>query len=132
GAVATWDLPELHSMPLIIAAGAIGAAVAWTWGRKVATTDMPQMVALCNGLGGGSAAALGAGELLRWSSAGVAAGPVPLVLALLGALIGSVALAGSIIAWAKLGGRRDKRYVVPGMQAFNALVALGTVALPVL
>ena len=98
--VATFFLPELHNIPLILAAVVIGTAIAWVSGKRVAITDMPQMVALYNGLGGGSAAAIGAVELLRWSDAGQASGPVPLVLALLGALIGSVALSGSIIAWA--------------------------------
>src|SRR5690606_39147997 len=116
-------------IPLILAAVAIGTALAWVSGKRVAITDMPQMVALYNGLGGGSAAAIGAVELLRWSALGQASGPVPLVLAVLGALIGSVALSGSVIAWAKLDGRMDKRYSFPGMQAFNALVALGTVVL---
>jgi NAD(P) transhydrogenase subunit beta len=37
------------------------------WGKKVAITDMPQMVALFNGMGGGSAAAIGAVELVRYS-----------------------------------------------------------------
>ena len=68
--VATFFLPELHNIPLIIAATAIGTAVAWISGKKVAITDMPQMVALYNGMGGGSAAAIGAVELLRYSDAG--------------------------------------------------------------
>ncbi|MGY1409990.1 MULTISPECIES: NAD(P)(+) transhydrogenase (Re/Si-specific) subunit beta [unclassified Luteimonas] len=127
--VATFFLPDLHNIPLILAALAIGTTLAWVSGKRVAITDMPQMVALYNGLGGGSAAAIGAVELLRWSALGQASGPVPLTLAVLGALIGSVALSGSIIAWAKLDGRMDKRYSFPGMQAFNALVALGTVVL---
>src|SRR5690606_9382916 len=120
--VATFFLPDLHNIPLILAATAIGTAIAWISGKKVAITDMPQMVALYNGLGGGSAAAIGGVELLRWSAAGQASGPVPLVLAVLGGLIGSVALSGSVIAWAKLDGRMDKRYAFPGMQAFNFLV----------
>ena len=41
----------------------------------------------------------------------------------IGALIGSVSLTGSIIAWAKLDGRMDKRYTFPGQQAFNAACA---------
>ena len=127
--VATFFLPELHNIPLILAAVVIGTAIAWVSGKRVAITDMPQMVALYNGLGGGSAAAIGAVELLRWSDAGQASGPVPLVLALLGALIGSVALSGSIIAWAKLDGRMDKRYSFPGMQAFNALVFAAAIVL---
>src|SRR5690606_29311301 len=127
--VATFFLPDLHNIPLILAALAIGTAVAWVSGKKVAITDMPQMVALYSGLGGGSAAAIGGVELLRWSATGQASGPVPLVLAVLGALIGSVALSGSIISWAKLDGRMDKRYTFPGMQAFNFLVFAGAIVL---
>src|SRR5690606_14330268 len=66
--LATFFLPELHNIPLILAAPALGTVVAWVSGKRVAITDMPQMVALYNGLGGGSAAAIGAVELLRWSS----------------------------------------------------------------
>ena len=127
--VATFFLPGLHNIPLILAAVAIGTLLAWVSGKRVAITDMPQMVALYNGLGGGSAAAIGAVELLRWSALGGAGGTVAPVLAVLGALIGSVALSGSIIAWAKLDGRLDKRYAFPGMQAFNAVVALAAVLL---
>ncbi|TKS54643.1 NAD(P)(+) transhydrogenase (Re/Si-specific) subunit beta [Luteimonas yindakuii] len=121
---ATFLLPGLGNIALIVLAIVIGTALAWISGKRVAITDMPQMVALYNGLGGGSAAAIGAVELLRWSDAGVAPSRVALVLALLGALIGSVALSGSIIAWAKLDGRMDKRYSFPGMQLFNAAVFL--------
>ncbi len=62
---ATLFLPELHNVPLILAALAIGTGVAWWSAKKVAITDMPQMVALYNGMGGGSAAAIG-----RWSCCG--------------------------------------------------------------
>ena len=127
--VATFFLPGLQNIALMLVAIAIGTSAAWVSGKKVAITDMPQMVALYNGLGGGSAAAIGGVELLRWSAAGVAPPPVVLVLALTGALIGSVALSGSIVAWAKLDGRMDRRYTFPGQQAFNALVFLAAVAL---
>jgi NAD(P) transhydrogenase subunit beta len=127
--IATFFLPGLHNMGLIVAATVIGTAVAWIWGKKVAITDMPQMVALFNGMGGGSAAAIGAVELLRYSATGTAPSWVTLVLAVVGALIGSVSLTGSIIAWAKLDGRMDKRYTFPGQQFFNALVALVAVVL---
>ena len=120
--IATFFLPGLDNIALMLVAIAIGTAAAWISGKKVAITDMPQMVALYNGLGGGSAAAIGAVELLRWSAAGEAPGGVTLGLAVLGALIGAVALSGSVIAWAKLDGRMDRRYTFPGQQAFNALV----------
>ena len=41
------------------------SGVFWVWGRKVPITDMPQMVAIFNGMGGGSAAAIGAAALLN-------------------------------------------------------------------
>ncbi|MDT9121751.1 NAD(P)(+) transhydrogenase (Re/Si-specific) subunit beta, partial [Escherichia coli] len=46
---------------------ALGTGLAWVSAKKVAITDMPQMVALYNGMGGGSAAAIGAVELLRFA-----------------------------------------------------------------
>ncbi|MFD0739921.1 NAD(P)(+) transhydrogenase (Re/Si-specific) subunit beta [Lysobacter koreensis] len=134
---ATFLLPDLHNMGLIVTALVIGTALAWISGKKVAITDMPQMVALYNGMGGGSAAAIGAVELLKYAQrtgtdgAAALAPPstVTLVLAVLGALIGAVSLSGSIIAWAKLDGRMDKRYTFPGQQWFNAAVAVAAVVL---
>ncbi|GAA4802603.1 NAD(P)(+) transhydrogenase (Re/Si-specific) subunit beta [Lysobacter hankyongensis] len=129
---ATFFLPGLHNIPLIALAIALGLVVNWVWGKKVAITDMPQMVALFNGMGGGSAAAIGAVELLRFSAEGKAPNMVTLGLAVVGALIGAVSLTGSVIAWAKLDGRMDKRYTFPGQQIFNALVAIAAVVLGVL
>jgi NAD(P) transhydrogenase subunit beta len=121
---ATFFLPGLHNIALIALAIAIGLALNWGWGRKVAITDMPQMVALFNGMGGGSAAAIGAVELARFSGGEPVPSRLALVLAVIGALIGAVSLTGSIIAWAKLDGRMDKRYTFPGQQWFNAAVAV--------
>ena len=127
---ATFFLPGLHNLGLMALAIVLGVGLNWIWGRKVAITDMPQMVALFNGMGGGSAAAIGAVELVRWSAQ---YGALPIVehapllvrvLAVVGALIGAVSLTGSVIAWAKLDGRMDKRYTFPGQQWFNALVAV--------
>lgn len=120
--VATFFVPGLENIGLMLVAIVLGTALAWISGKKVAITDMPQMVALYNGLGGGSAAAIGAVELLRWSGTGAAPPRLSLVLAVLGALIGAIALSGSVIAWAKLDGRMDKRYVFPGQQFFNLAV----------
>ena len=127
--VATLFLPGLHNIGLIVAGIVIGTAANWYWGKKVALTDMPQMVALFNGMGGGSAAAIGAVELFKYSAAGAGPNYVTLGLAVIGALIGAVSLTGSIIAWAKLDGRMDKRYTFPGQQIFNALVGIAAVVL---
>ena len=126
---ATFALPGLHNLPLIALALFLGTVVAWVSGKRVAMTDMPQMVALYNGLGGGSAAAIGAVELLKFSDAGAAPSQAVLVLAVAGALIGSIALTGSVIAWAKLDGRMDRRFTFPGQQAFNALVFIVAIVL---
>ena len=48
---------------LIVAAIVIGGVLAWWSGKRVAMTDMPQMIALYNGMGGGAAAAIAAVEL---------------------------------------------------------------------
>lgn len=132
--VATFLLPGLHNLALIVLALGIGTGLAWVSGKKVAITDMPQMVALYNGMGGGSAAAIGAVELLRFSGEGRAPSMTSLVLAVLGAAIGAVSLSGSVIAWAKLDGRLDKRVVFPGQQLFNlavfvAMIVMGGIAI---
>src|SRR5687768_9120392 len=126
---ATFLLPGLHNLPLIITALVLGTVMAWVSGKKVAITDMPQMVALYNGMGGGSAAAIGAVELLRFSAEGRPPSTITLVLGVVGALIGAVSLSGSVIAWAKLDGRMDKRVNFPGQQLFNLAVFLAVVVL---
>ena len=125
--IATFFLPGLHNIALMIAAIVVGVGLNWVWGKRVAITDMPQMVALFNGMGGGSAAAIGAVELVRYSMGEAPPSKLTLVLAVIGALIGAVSLTGSVIAWAKLDGRMDKRYTFPGQQWFNAGVAIAAV-----
>ena len=143
---ATFFLPGLHNLALIAVALVLGTGLAWVSAKKVAITDMPQMVALYNGMGGGSAAAIGAVELLRfselanrdtshWSAQAIVdlSARLPsntvLALAVIGSAIGAVSLSGSIIAWAKLDGRLDKRVTFPGQQVFNLLVAVAMVVL---
>ncbi|OJY96510.1 MAG: NAD(P) transhydrogenase subunit beta [Lysobacterales bacterium 63-13] len=120
--LATFAITGGHNIGLILLGIAIGVIPTWLWGKKVAMTDMPQMVALFNGMGGGSAAAIGAGELLKFSHPGSAPAMTTIGLAVLGALIGSVSMTGSIIAWAKLDGRMDKRFNFAGQQVFNFLI----------
>src|SRR5580692_10003242 len=49
---------SLLNFALVMIAIAIGSVVAWISGKRVAMTDMPQMIALYNGMGGGAAAAI--------------------------------------------------------------------------
>ncbi|GJM14265.1 MAG: NAD(P) transhydrogenase subunit beta [Pseudohongiella sp.] len=123
---------------LIMIAIAIGGGYAWYSGKKVAMTDMPQMIAMYNGMGGGAAAAIAAVELLKASneaahdvtgSATVAdmLGADVAVLGILGAIIGTISFSGSIIAWAKLDGRLNRSKLLPMQHVINALLALITV-----
>ena len=64
----TFFHPKIHGMEnlvLIAVAIAIGGALAWWSGQRVAMTDMPQMIALYNGMGGGAAAGIGVVALLQ-------------------------------------------------------------------
>ena len=126
--LATFAITRGHNLGLIVAAIALGVIPTWLWGKKVAMTDMPQMVALFNGMGGGSAAAIGAGELLKFTQPGAATPPLAmLTLAIIGALIGSISMTGSIIAWAKLDGRMDRRFTFGGQQVVNFAVLAAAV-----
>ena len=91
---------------LIIAGILAGGVVAWVSGKRVAMTNMPQMIALYNGMGGGAAAAIAAVELYRAAQHTAVAehSQTVLALAVLGGIIGAVSFSGSLIAWAKLQG----------------------------
>ena len=62
----------MHNLHLIGAALLIGVGLAWWSGKRVAMTDMPQMVAILNGCGGGSA-----GHRSGGSTGSVTASPRP-------------------------------------------------------
>jgi len=113
---------------IALAATALGIGTLWAWwsGKRVAMTAMPQMVALYNGMGGGAAAAIAAVELLRPSAEHQI---VPLVVTIIGALIGSISLSGSLIAWAKLDGKINGTWRIKGQQILNGTLFLLTLGL---
>jgi H+-translocating NAD(P) transhydrogenase subunit beta len=127
--VVTFAHPELKGTVnylLIVLGIAIGGGLAWWSGRRVAMTDMPQMIALYNGMGGGAAAGIGAIYLLQ---AEPGASDVILSIAVLGSLIGSVAFSGSLVAFAKLQGLMNKTVHFPGQQWLNLVLFAVTVLL---
>jgi len=111
----------------ILAALALALGLGWAWwaGSRVPMTAMPQMVAIYNGMGGGAAAAIAATELL---GAGQGAS-TRLAIAVVGGLIGSVSLSGSVVAWAKLDERLKRPCRIKGQQMLNALVMLAAIVL---
>ena len=106
-----------------IAIGGIGGSV---WARKVKMTAMPQMVALFNGMGGGTAALVSIGEYMN----GEAASPGIILSAVLGTAIGALSFSGSLAAFGKLQELLpDRPLKYPGQMTINALLVLGTVVL---
>jgi len=132
GILSTFFWPGMHNYGLMVVAIALGAIPAWVSGERVAVTNMPQMVAIYNGMGGGAAAAIAAVELLH----GPSSDPVTTAIAGLGALIGAVSFSGSVIAFAKLQGLINRSLRFRGQQALNlfvlaAAVVAGAAALPI-
>ncbi|HEX2221939.1 MAG TPA: NAD(P)(+) transhydrogenase (Re/Si-specific) subunit beta, partial [Candidatus Limnocylindria bacterium] len=124
----------LENWWIVLVGGAIGAVAGVLGARRVPMTAMPQMVAIFNGAGGGAAAVVAVAEFLR--DAGEHAGellPLPFIIAtLLGAVIGSVALTGSIVAFGKLQGIVTARpYKLPGQQIITSVLFLALLALGV-
>jgi NAD(P) transhydrogenase subunit beta len=113
---------------LVVVAIAIGGIIAWVSGKRVAMTDMPQMIALYNGMGGGAAAAIAAVELYRGGEQNL----VHLTIATIGGLIGSVSFSGSLIAFAKLQGLITKSVRFGGQKIVNAIILLGAVVFGVM
>ncbi|MBS0421429.1 MAG: NAD(P)(+) transhydrogenase (Re/Si-specific) subunit beta [Proteobacteria bacterium] len=116
--VVSFLYPGMTNYDLILAAIVVGGALAWWSGKRVAMTDMPQMIALYNGMGGGAAAAIAAVELYRGESSGYATS----TLAVVGGIIGSVSFSGSAIAFGKLQGLITKSIRFSGQQIFNLLL----------
>jgi len=119
----TFLWPGMGNFGLMVVAMAIGGGIAWWGGKVVKMTDMPQMVAIYNGMGGGAAAAIAAVEFAR----GQMHSPMVTALATLGALIGSVAFSGSCVAFAKLQGIMKKTFRLPMQNGAN--IVLGGAAI---
>ena len=114
--------------PVIIAGLVVGSAIGIYFARAVKMTAMPQMVAIFNGCGGGAAALVAAGELMKLIDAS-GGNPLPFdqtITGMLSTIIGSLSFAGSIIAFLKLQELMTGRPITyPGQQFVNGLLALG-------
>jgi H+-translocating NAD(P) transhydrogenase subunit beta len=119
----TFAYPGMSNYEWIIPAILVGGGFAWWSGKRVAITDMPQMIALYNGMGGGAAAAIAAVELYRGGLESTAAA----VLAVVGGLIGAISFAGSAIAFGKLQGLIKRSIRFRGLQVINLLILVAAV-----
>ncbi|HSD68961.1 MAG TPA: NAD(P)(+) transhydrogenase (Re/Si-specific) subunit beta, partial [Woeseiaceae bacterium] len=119
----TFLYPGMTNYILMMIAIGLGGILAWVSGKRVAMTDMPQMIALYNGMGGGSAAAIAAVELFG----GEEHGAIFSILAVAGGMIGAVSFSGSLIAFGKLQGLIKKSMRFSGQQAVNLVLLAATV-----
>ncbi len=115
--IVTFFTPAISNLALIAIAIVIGGGFGYIAAKRVAMTEMPQMIALYNGMGGGAAACISAVALLGTTT------PVTGALAVTGGLIGAISFSGSIIAFLKLQGWMPSRPVTfPGQQILNLAV----------
>jgi NAD(P) transhydrogenase subunit beta len=124
---ATLATDVIGNWPLIATGLIIGTAIGVVASIRVQMTEMPQLVALYNGLGGGAVALIAWSEF-RHVSEGF--GLEEFIPILFSTVIGSVSFWGSNVAFGKLQGLISGASVkLPGQQLINALLLVGIVAL---
>ena len=120
-------IEEGHNTLLIIGAIAFGVVVGVPAARKIQMTQMPQLVALFNGVGGGAAALV---AIVEYLNLGDNASFGEVLATVFTVLVGSVSFSGSIITFLKLQEIMTTRPVVfPGGRFVIAATlagALGT------
>jgi hypothetical protein len=118
--IVTLVAEDIVSVQILWLGMAVGGALGYILAARVAMIEMPQMVALLNGFGGGSSAIV---SLLTLLGPG-AIGPFEKVTAILGLLVGAITLSGSLIAAGKLAGKINQRPVIFENQTFVNAVAI--------
>jgi H+-translocating NAD(P) transhydrogenase subunit beta len=113
---ATLMIPGLENGWLLAAALLIGLTAGAVSARGVQMTDMPQMVAMLNGLGGGAAALVSVAEFLHAAATGERLGGTATLSTSLGAVIGAISFSGSLVAFGKLQGIVSERAISSGFQ----------------
>jgi len=126
-----FQIEGLKNLPLILVAIAIGVGVGWPVAKRVQMTQMPQMVALFNGVGGGAAALVSVIEFLNVGAgaAGASIDKIALGATVFTVVVGSISFTGSILTFMKLQELMTSRpVVIPFGKIITPLVALGVIA----
>jgi NAD(P) transhydrogenase subunit beta len=119
---------NLKNLPLIVTAILVGIAIGWPAAKRVQMTQMPQMVALFNGVGGGAAALVAVLEYITvGSDDAIIMGATTFTV-----LIGAVSFTGSIVTFMKLQELMTSRpVVIPGGKILTPAIGLISVALAI-
>jgi NAD(P) transhydrogenase subunit beta len=124
-----FTISDMKNVPLIIGAIAVGFAIGWPAAKRVQMTQMPQMVALFNGVGGGAAALVSVIEYLNMESSGTTIDKIALAATVFTVLIGSVSFTGSFITFMKLQELMTSRpVVIPLGKIITPIIAFGAIA----
>ncbi len=124
---ATLATDVIGNWGIIVSAIIVGSAVGWIASARVAMTDMPQMVALYNGLGGGAVALIAWSEFRDIEFGFELQILIPILFSM---VVGSISFWGSNIAFGKLQGILPQSSVkLPGQQFINALLGIGLIAI---
>jgi proton-translocating NAD(P)+ transhydrogenase subunit beta len=117
-----------HMVPILIAI-VVGSAIGVPAARRVAMTQMPQLVALFNGVGGAAAALVAALELTGSTGA---SSQIAAAAGAFTVLVGAVSFAGSCVTFAKLQELMTTRPVVfPGGPLLMAAASVAAVGVAV-
>ena len=113
---------------MIAIAMVIGSIIGAFFAVRVEMTQMPQLVAIFNGFGGGASALVASSEFIKNSDSlftpGTEVSMLLLVSIILSLLIGTLTFTGSFIAFGKLQGLvTTKPVTFTGQQLFNAIIA---------
>ena len=129
--IATLLNPLEGNWGLIALGLALGTAVGVPAARQVRMTAMPQMVALFNGMGGGSAALIAAQDFRTAVENGTAHPDITWAI-MISCLIGSISFTGSLIAFAKLQELMPGRPLTyPLQKPLNGALLLGIIGIGV-
>ena len=125
--IATLISFDLLDYKLIIIGMGIGGVIGILFATRVEMTQMPQMVAIFNGFGGGASALIASAEYLS-NYQNNSLSMFLVITITLSVFIGTLTLTGSFIAFGKLQGFISGQPILfPGQQPFNALLAIGIV-----
>ena len=115
---------ELDNLAFILGAVIVGGLVGAISARKVKMTQMPQLVALFNGVGGGAAALISVIEYLEKGGED----KIALAATVFTVVIGSISFSGSIVTFLKLQELMTTRpVIIPAGKYVTILVAVATV-----
>ena len=120
------------NVAILVIGTALGAAVGIYFARTVQMTAMPQMVALFNGMGGGTAALVELAHFSGLLNSGQSITAGEALATVIGVILGSISLAGSAIAFGKLQELLSGRPIqYQGQSVVNAIVGLVIIGLGV-